>query len=270
MLPELAKQLGLDEESSERDILQYLRNSDTCYLLAFDSAQRLVKPKVNGLADLMKLTNLLRRARKSHRVVLAIEKSCWRFIDRARGERLLFDLVTFMPKWDEKQIGQLLESRITLSENQPTISFDGLVLPRQWDEENLTEEERARNGFYRILWDYSDGNPTVALRFFRLSLHRDKDTDAILVRLFRAPHSDDLETMPKPMLAVLRSIVQLEVASPADVCDCSRLSMAEVISTLRYFQSRGYIEWSDDKARISDHWFRHITNVLHRQHLLVK
>ncbi|EHN69973.1 ATP-binding protein [Aliivibrio fischeri] len=270
LLPELAKQLGLDEESSERDILQYLRNSDTCYLLAFDSAQRLVKPKVNGLADLMKLTNLLRRARKSHRVVLAIEKSCWRFIDRARGERLLFDLVTFMPKWDEKQIGQLLESRITSSENQPTISFDGLVLPRQWDEENLTEEERARNGFYRILWDYSDGNPTVALRFFRLSLHRDKDTDAILVRLFRAPHSDDLETMPKPMLAVLRSIVQLEVASPADVCDCSRLSMAEVISTLRYFQSRGYIEWSDDKARISDHWFRHITNVLHRQHLLVK
>ncbi len=269
LLPELARQLGLSEESSERDILQHLRNSDTCYLLAFDNAQRLVKPKVNGLADLMKLTNLLRRARKSHRVVLAIEKSSWRFIDRARGERLLFDLVTFMPKWTEKQIGSLLESRIVKT-NEQQLSFDGLVLPRQWDEETLTEEERAKNGFYRILWDYSDGNPTVALRFFRLSLHRDKDTDAILVRLFRAPHSDDLETMPKPMLAVLRSIVQLEIASPADVCECSRLSMAEVISTLRYFQSRGYIEWSDDKARISDHWFRHITNVLHRQHLLVK
>lgn len=276
LLPEFAKQLGLPEESTERDILQHLRNSETCYLLAFDNAQRLVKPKVNGLADLMKLTNLLRRARKSHRVVLAIEKSSWRFIDRARGERLLFDLVTFMPKWGEKQIAQLLESRITTTQNPetnetvPSISFDGLILPRQWDEENLTEEERARNGFYRILWDYSDGNPTVALRFFRLSLHRDKDTEAVLVRLFKAPHSDDLETMPKPMLAVLRSIVQLEIASPADVCECSRLSIAEVISTLRYFQSRGYIEWNEEKARISDHWFRHITNVLHRQHLLVK
>lgn len=107
-------------------------------------------------------------------------------------------------------------------------------------------------------------------RFFRLSLHRNKDTDAVLVRLFKAPHSDDLETMPKPMLAVLRSIVQLEVASPSDVSECSRLSMAEVISTLRYFQSRGYIEWNDNKAQISDHWFRHITNVLHRQHLFVK
>lgn len=276
LLPELAKQLGIDEGSSEKDILQHLRNSETCYLMAFDNAQRLVKPKVNGLIDLMKLTNLLRRARKSHRVVLAIEKSSWRFIDRARGERLLFDLVTFMPKWNEKQIGNLLESRITTTpkteteDECPSISFDGLVLPRQWDEENLTEEERAKNGFYRILWDYSDGNPTVALRFFRLSLHRNKDTEAVLVRLFKAPHSDDLETMPKPMLAVLRSIVQLEIASPSDVSECSRLSMAEVISTLRYFQSRGYIEWNDNKARISDHWFRHITNVLHRQHLLVK
>ncbi|RYU64629.1 ATP-binding protein [Aliivibrio finisterrensis] len=270
LLPELSQLLGLEEGATEKDILQHLRNSEQCYLIAFDNTQRLVKPKVNGLVDLMKLTNLLRRARKSHRVVLSIDKSSWRFIDRARGERLLFDLVTFMPKWNEKQIGQLLDSRIIEKNGESSISFDGLVLPRQWDEDTLTDEERAKNGFYRILWDYSDGNPTVALRFFRLSLYKDKETDTVLVRLFRAPQSDDLETMPKPMLAVLRSIVQLEVASPIDLCDCSRLSIAEVISTLRYFQSRGYIEWNDEKARISDHWYRHITNALHRQHLLVK
>jgi predicted transcriptional regulator len=76
--------------------------------------------------------------------------------------------------------------------------------------------------------------------------------------------------MPKPMLAVLRSIVQLEVASQEELSRCTQLSVAEVLGTLRYFQSRGYIEWSDDKARVSDHWFRQITNVLHRQHLLVK
>ena len=269
LLPQLAMQLGLPEDASERQILQYLRSCNEVYLLAIDSAQRLVKPKVGGLAELMRLTNLLRRARKSHRVVIAIEKSSWRFIDRARGERLLFDLVTFMPKWSEKQITELLASRIS-NVGDHAISFEGLVVPRQWDEDSLTEEERAENGFYRILWDYSDGNPTVALRFFRLSLHRDKTSDKVLVRLFKVPDSDDLESMPKPMLAVLRSIVQLEIASPVDLCECSRLSMAEVISTLRYFQSRGYIEWSEDKARVSDHWFRHITNVLHRQHLLVK
>ncbi|MGD8111765.1 AAA family ATPase [Vibrio sp. TRT 17S01] len=269
LLAELASQLGLSEESSEIQILAHLRKSETSYLMAVDNAQRLVKPMVGGLSDLIRLTNLLRRSKKNHRVVIAIEKASWRFIDRARGERLLFDLVSFLPRWNEKLIRELLDSRINQNEEH-RISFDGLVVPKQWDHEDITEEERAKQGFYRILWHYSDGNPTVALRFFRLSLRRDKEAQQVYVRLFHAPESQELEKMPKPMLAVLRSIVQLEIASPEELSECTQLSIAEVIGTLRYFQSRGYIEWSEDKARVSDHWFRHITNVLDRQHLLVK
>lgn len=269
LLQDLAGQLGLDAQATEIQILAFLRKSDESILIALDNAQRLVKPKVGGLAELMKFTNLLRRSKGNHRAVLAIEKASWRFVDRARGERLLFDWVTFMPRWSERQIGKLLDSRIDTSLEHP-VTFEGLVVPKQWDQESLSEGERARQGFYRILWHYADGNPTVALRFFRLSIRRNKETDAVVVRLFHAPESDELEQMPKPMLAVLRSIVQIEIASPEELSDCTQLSISEVIGTLRYFQSRGFIEWSEDKARVSDHWFRHITNVLHRQHLLVK
>lgn len=269
LLKHLAVSLGMEEASSEIQILSQLRKSDTSYLIAVDNAQRLVKPMVGGLSDLIRLTNLLRRSKKNHRVVMAVEKASWRFVDRARGERLLFDLVTFLPRWSEKQIGELLDSRINRDVEHP-VCFDGLVVPKQWDQEDITEEDRAKQGFYRILWHYSDGNPTVALRFFRLSLNRNKETQQVVVRLFTAPESQELEKMPKPMLAVLRSIVQLEVASTEELSECTQLSVAEVLGTLRYFQSRGYIEWNEDKARVSDHWFRHITNVLDRQHLLVK
>ncbi|WP_045498421.1 ATP-binding protein [Vibrio hyugaensis] len=269
LLKELALQLGLEEDASEIQVLAHLRKSDTPYLIAVDNAQRLVKPMVGGLSGLIKLTNLLRRSKKNHRVVMAIEKASWRFVDRARGERLLFDWVAFMPRWSEKQLSALFDTRINQEIENP-VTFDGLVVPKQWDQEDITEEERAKQGFYRILWHYSDGNPTVGLRFFRLSLRQDKETQQVVVRLFHAPESQELEKMPKPMLAVLRSIVQLEVASPEELSECTQLSIAEVIGTLRYFQSRGFIEWSEDKARVSDHWFRHITNVLDRQHLLVK
>lgn len=269
LLAHLAASLGLDSDSTEIQILSHLRKSETTYLIAVDNAQRLVKPMVGGLSDLIRLTNLLRRSKKNHRVVIAIEKASWRFVDRARGERLLFDLVCFLPRWTEKQIHQLLDTRINQPQQQQ-VSFEGLVVPKQWDQEDVTEEERAKQGFYRILWHYSDGNPTVALRFFRLSLNRDKSSDQVYIRLFRAPESHELEKMPKPMLAVLRSIVQLEIASPEVLSDCTQLSIAEITGVLRYFQSRGYIEWVEDKARVSDHWFRHITNVLDRQHLLVK
>ena len=269
LLQELALQIGLEGEVSEIQVLSALRKSDTSYLIAVDNAQRLVKPMVGGLGGLIKLTNLLRRSRRNHRVVMAIEKASWRFVDRARGERLLFDWVVFMPRWNEKQLSALFDTRINQEIENP-VTFDGLVVPKQWDQEDITEEERAKQGFYRILWHYSDGNPTVALRFFRLSLRQNKETQQVVVRLFHAPESQELEKMPKPMLAVLRSIVQLEVASPEELSECTQLSIAEVIGTLRYFQSRGFIEWSEDKARVSDHWFRHITNVLDRQHLLVK
>ncbi|WP_086980935.1 ATP-binding protein [Vibrio aphrogenes] len=269
LIAEFAEQLGLSRESTDIQVLAHLRKSETCYLLAVDNAQRLVKPMVGGLSGLMKFANLLRRSKKNHRVLLAIEKSSWRFVDRARGERLLFDLVTFLPRWSETQITQLLDSRLNQNVENP-VSFDDLNLPKQWDQDDISEEERAKQGFYRILWHYADGNPTVALRFFRLSLRKDQQTDKVVVRLFQAPHSDELEKMPKPMLAILRSIVQLEISTPEELSECTQLTIPEVIGTLRYFESRDYIEWSGDKARISDHWYRFITNALHRQHLLVK
>ncbi|GAB7220093.1 ATP-binding protein [Vibrio comitans] len=269
LIQDFAEQLGLEREAGEIQILNHLRKSNESYLIALDNGQRLVKPMVGGLNGLIRFTNLLRRSKKNHRAVLAIEKASWRFVDRARGERLLFDWVSFLPNWNETQVAELLESRINQSDEY-RLSFEGLVVPKQWDHGNISEEDRARNGFYRILWHYADGNPTVALRFFRLSLRRNKNDDSIVVRLFRAPESEELEKMPKPMLAVLRSIVQLEVANQEELSECTQLSHSEVLGTLRYFQSRGYIEWSDDKAKISDHWYRHVTNVLHRQHLLVK
>ncbi|WP_105901515.1 ATP-binding protein [Vibrio gangliei] len=269
LIADLAEQLGLSAESTDIQVLAHLRKSETNYLITVDNAQRLVKPMVGGLSGLMKFANLMRRSKKNHRVLLAIEKSSWRFVDRARGERLLFDLVTFMPRWTESQISELLDSRLNQNVDNP-VSFDDLNLPKQWDQDDVSEEERARHGFYRILWHYADGNPTVALRFFRLSLRKDQQTDKVVVRLFQAPQSDELEKMPKPMLAILRSIVQLEVSTPEELSECTQLTIPEVIGTLRYFESRDYIEWSGDKARISDHWYRFITNALHRQHLLVK
>ena len=269
LLKMLGEKIGVQGEINEETVLETLRNSDCCYLIAFDSVQRLIKPRVGGLAHLMRLTNLMRDVRKSHRVVLAIDKSSWRFVDRARGDRLLFDLVEFMPRWNEKAMNDLLQTRIE-EEGEFKLSFDGLALPRQWGKEEVSPEEHAKNGFFRILWDFSDGNPTVALRFFRRSLFINKDTNETQVRLFKAPSSEGLENMPKPMLAVLRSIVQLEIASPEELRACTQLKLDEVISTLRYFQSRGYIDWIDNTTRISDLWYRSITNILHRQHLLVK
>lgn len=64
---------------------------------------------------------------------MAIEKASWRFVDRARGESLLFDWVAFMPRWIEKQLSALFDTRINQEIEHP-VTFDGLVVPKQWDQ----------------------------------------------------------------------------------------------------------------------------------------
>jgi hypothetical protein len=269
LMTQLALVIGLEKEASEGEIVQALRKAESRYLFCIDNAHRLVSPKVNGIESLIKFTNILRRGRGNHGAVLGIEQSSWRFVERARGERLILDRMIHLPSWTEQQLAQLMESRMSPDETYQ-VHFDDLNIPKQWDDQELDEEETAKVGFFRILWNYSGGNPTVALRFFRMSLFTNTEKERVVVRIFRAPDDKELEALPKPMLAVLRAIVQLEIASPEELAECTQLSYIEVLNTLRFFQNRGFISLIDDKAKVSDHWYRFVTNTLHNQHLLVK
>ena len=47
----------------------------------------------------------------------------------------------------------------------------------------------SEEGYIRLLWDYSDGNPRAALHFFVRSLDPDRGS-RVRVRLFKAPDVD--------------------------------------------------------------------------------
>lgn len=51
-----------------------------------------------------------------------------------------------MPRWSESQIASLLDTRLNQNIENP-VSFDDLNLPKQWDQDDVSEEERSRHGF---------------------------------------------------------------------------------------------------------------------------
>lgn len=132
--------------------------------------------------------------------------------------------------------------------------------------------ERAERGFYRMLWDLADGNPGVALEIWRNSLYvgAGADEHTAEVRYFQEPAAVAIERLPLTALFVLRAIVQLERAATDDIVECTRLSQAEVQECVAFCLARGYAEPIDDRVRISWPWFRTITRVLSRQHLLAR
>ena len=125
---------------------------------------------------------------------LTLDWSAWQYISRVRDNTLFLDKVIKMPLWSEEQIKELIELRTAHAGMEP--DFSELVLPRQFeDDEHETVEERNRFGFFRILWNASDGNPVASLHLWADAL-RIADDGTVRVALPQLPETGELDSEP--------------------------------------------------------------------------
>ncbi len=285
LLGAIAEAIGLERMATRAQVVETL--SDQPRVVLLDDIHRLVRPAIGGLRGLDQFAEFVREVSDPVSWICSIGSAAWQYVSRARGERVFFDRVVELPAWTEPQITALIRGRSHDAGVHP--NFDDIVIPRQFDaatlaegEARASESERSELGYYRILWDYSLGNPAIALHFWRESLvvtsGEDHDGDGDLdrsratVRLFKEPPAAELDEVGAMLHFVLRAIVQLEVASQTDLVDCTQLPAPEVADALRHALRRGWIEHIDqdsERYRVTWRWFRAITNMLRRQHLLV-
>lgn len=265
---ELRTVLELSEGAPDVDVIDLLNKREGNNALLIDDAQHLIRPIVDGLEELDRLVTLARASSVSCTWVFAFDAVIWQYFQRAREVRPLFDDIIELRPWSEEGIVRLLASRSDAVELDPDFSRLIGELPPDADEIDMEEAlERARNGFYRLLWDYSLGNPGVSLHFWRESLRCAPD-GSFIVRLFEPPDTTDLDRLPDSTVFVLRVVVQLERAAVQDVLDATLLAPRQVEDALRYAMGRGYLEHVDGRYRICWKWFRTITRFLARRHLL--
>ncbi|MDH3654967.1 MAG: AAA family ATPase [Myxococcales bacterium] len=266
LLVEFARALGLPETASEDEVIASLGERAPS-VIRVDDAQRLVRPLIGGLKAIDQLVQLTRSVSPQTSWLIAIGMPAWQYLRRARGDRAAFDQVIELQPWEENQIASLIEQRSAAAGVVP--SFERLVVPRQVRTSPVSDEERTKRDFYRILWDYSDGNPQVALHFWRESLYRRSDDETVHVRLFSGPSAGQLDDLPATFYFVLRTIVQLELAVEEDVVTCTDLSAAEVADALRAARVHGYIKENAHLFEIDLQWYRAIISILRRKHLLL-
>lgn len=260
---ELGKLVG-DESLRDEALSDALRGLGPL-VIAVDDLQRLVIPAVNGLRGLDQFTDFARSVGGQISWVVTIGSASWHYVRRARGERVFFEQVVQIPRWSEDDLSQLIVGHCARAKIEP--SFDGLVVPRQTDAPLPNQGNRTEAGYYRLLWDFSKGNPAVALHAFRESLFVNERKETV-VRLFKEPSPDQIEDLSMPVLFVLRAVVQLELAMPYEVEAATQLPAKDVDDAFRFCLSRGYLEPFHGGVRLSWPWYRTITTVLQRQHLL--
>ncbi len=264
----LKSAVGLDPTTSLEQVAQHLDQKMPNSALVIDDAGLLIRPKMGGLNEFDQVLDLCRLYSSRCTWLFAFDHSLWQFLDRSRGVRPLFDEVLELRGWSEEHIVQLLVQRNGCHDLHP--SFERLLtnLPDDADEIDRREAlQRTEANYYRLIWDYSNGNPSVALHFWRRSLGVAPD-GSLQVQYFDPADADDLEGLPDSAVFVLRAIVQLGWAGAVEVQEVTSLPVQHVQDVLRYGGLRGFFERRGDQYRLSWDWFRAVTRMLTRRHLL--
>jgi len=238
-------------------------------LVLLDDAQRLIKPVRGGLRPFDEALAFARSRSADTLWVFAIDAVVWPFLMRARDSRSLFDQVLTLQPWTDEQIGELLALRSAEAEVAPT--FEDLLekLPPAADEIDKQEALWARQvGYFRMVWDYTRGNPAMALEVWRTSLSED-EAGAARVHALSVPDSGELSALPDSALFILRAIMQLEPATVAEIAKSTRVAEAHVLSAVTLGVQRGYLAADGDSVRVAWAWLRSIIVLLERRHLLV-
>ena len=260
--------LGFEEHTELRIAASRLDSKVTDSAILIDDAHRLIVPMMGGLTDFDQVLELARNYSKNCAWIFTIDQALWRFLERARGAKPLFDDIISLAPWSEEGIVRLLRHRNERAKINPDFAEVVTELPGDADEIDIVEAiQRTEVSFYRLLWDYASGNPGVALHFWRQSLGVDPE-GRVCVRPFKAPDPVELEDLPDSTVFVLRAAVQLESASLEQLCQATALPLGEVQDALRYGSVKGFFEGDGDRVFISWNWFPAITRLLRRRHLL--
>lgn len=247
-------------------------------VLCVDNLHRLIRPTIGGLAELDDFIAFARGWSQRLSWVVAMEGSAWRYTKRARGNRVFFDEVIQLKTWTEEEIVALLDSRNESAGVEPDFSTLNLSRPEDEFEDDLDPVETQvfeemnsnRRKYYRVLWEYSGGNPGVALHAWSRSLYQPctGDVESCVARVFPNPELARIEKLSLPALFTLRAIVQLEMATEAQIVECTNLAEQDCADAVRVIIAGGYVYRDGPWLRIHWDWQRAIATVLVRQHLL--
>lgn len=249
-------------------------------VICIDNLHRLVKTSIGGLQELDEFIGFARRWNQSVTWIAGFGASAWKYTQRARGERAYFDEVVELRPWKEEEIARFLDDRCQQVGADPDFSFlrlsnaeeDSFGYEHLRDKRALTLEDlqASRSAYYRILWDYSAGNPGIALHAWSQSLFETANPNSPVVRLFEQRMTAQVEQLSLPALFALRSLVQMGQGTKEELVLCTDLSTQDCTGAVRTLLAEGIIERMGPWYRIAWEWCRPVMTVLLRQQLLMK
>lgn len=254
----------LESDSDPRELARALADGPR-RVVVLDMAQHLFLADVGGYEAFSAFAALVNRTCRNVFWLCSLSGYAWRHLRAVRPDATVFRVRRHLGGWSDEKIGALIAARCAAS----GVRFDyaDLVVDRMEGVSMRSRLIESQDGYTRLLWDYSDGNPRAALHFFLRSLDPERG-GRVRVRLFKAPDVEVLEEGGEDGLFVLAAIVVHESISLEDLERVTRFDRVQCFIHLDRLQEIGAIVLEDGMYRVSTTWHRAAVRLLKRRNLL--
>ena len=234
-------------------------------IVTVDVAQNLFLSKVGGYEAFAAFVDLVSATSGHVFWVCSFNEFAWVHLSAVRPDLSVFRRQIRLPAWSEPQIRDLIRARLTASGVQA--SYEDLVVDKMEGVSAQATLLQTEEGYTRLLWDYAEGNPRVALHYRLRSVVPDSE-NRVRVRLFRAPDSATLERGGQEALFVLAAIVNHENLSEKEIVEVTRMPESICRIHVDRFRELGALTVSRGRCRVSTRWQRAAIRLLRRRNLL--
>ena len=257
-----------DDENTR--LISYLSNgvkAETAYLSMTrgDGGQNLMKRTVGGTATYELFMQIA--SQSSGRVVwvVAFSRYAWRHLECRFKTRTLFNRVLAIGNWSEDEIGQLIDQRMKASGY--VADYRDLIMDPVEGSALELETTRTAERFRRLLWDYADGNPRVAIHFWLRSLVPAAGNH-MRVRLFPRPDEDRLLKLGEEARFTLAATAIHENVSIEELAETLAYPLELCKSVVTYLVNDELLELRHGRFVLTTDNYRAVIRYLRRNNLL--
>lgn len=234
-------------------------------LVILEGLQEMFLATIGGYEALESFVSLMHATNRKVFWLCSISAFAFEHLAAVHAGRAAFSFRQVLPAWSEARIRDLIRARMAAS--GVALTFEDLVVDRLEGVEGEARLLETEEGYIRLLWHYSEGNPSVALHYWLCSLVPESSR-RVHVRLYKSPPVGELENVAEDGLFLLAAILLHDTLTlPAAI-----LVSGQPESTCGIYLERladlGVIQRTGVRYRLCTHWQPAALRLLRRKNFL--
>ncbi|MFK7898229.1 MAG: ATP-binding protein [Myxococcota bacterium] len=259
--------LGFESIRSARALTDALCEGDDRVVLV-DEAHNVFLRKVDGFQAYDALVDLVNSTSSKVFWILIFNSFTWRFLNETRGRVHYFRKLLPIPQWSAEEIQELI--RVRNKETGFELEFDEVLLSDEKVGSAGFELIEEADGYFRLLWESSGGNPRIATKLWLSSLAPYKE-GVLRVGMFRDPSTEVLSELQDDLIFALAAVCQHENLSAKELAVVLNVSEEFARFATQFLMESGFLDRKDalgERVTLSAAYYRVVLKVLKNKHLL--